>query len=540
MKSSKASDLPGELPRGATGVARAGYLSLWQLRRATADPIAFLLGQARRGDAMEFALRRQRVFLLSHPSLIEQVLITQGDKFSKAPALQRASRLLGRGLLTAEPPLHGDRRRLMQPAFHRQRLDRYAELMAAHAGRAGDRWAAGETVDVVREMTTLALSVVGDSLFGADLGPYEERLGRVLAGALASLDPLVALVAPRARLRPARDRLLALVSEIIDRRRASGAAGDDLLGMLLEASEGDGDDPQVRDDVLTMLLAGHDTVANALTWTWTCLAEHPDADSRLAREIATVLDGRLPTVHDLPRLTYTRAVFAEALRLRPPAWLLARRALDDVRVGDTAIPSGAIVLVSPYVVHRDARFFDDPLVYRPERWLVSDARQRLRLSYFPFGAGRRSCIGEPFAWMEGTVVLATLAGRWRLELVSGAGDVDFRITVRPRGEVRMRPCPRSASGPAVAASPAAIGDGVRDAIRRRQSLDAHAELGDELPLGAEGLGLDSVAIVELLLECEGAFDVKLPPDLMGQEALTIGGLVRAVQGCQLAASRAVS
>jgi cytochrome P450 len=181
-----------------------------------------------------------------------------------------------------------------------------------------------------------------------------------------------------------------------------------------------------------------------MTWTWTHVASHPDVDARLALEIETVVGDRLPTVDDLPQLVYTRAVLAEALRLRPPAWLLARKALEAVRIGDVDVPAGAIVLMSSYVVQRDPRFFVRPLEYNPSRWLEAHPSGRPKLAYFPFGAGRRSCIGESFAWMEGVLVLATLAQRWKLELADGPGEVDLRITLRPRGEVRMIPRARRA------------------------------------------------------------------------------------------------
>jgi cytochrome P450/acyl carrier protein len=417
----------------------------------------------------------------------------------------------------------------VQPAFHRQRLDRYADVMVSHAVRTRDRWANGQVVDLVHEMTALALAVVGETLFGEDLAPYERRLGRVLATALASLDPLVALVAPRKRLLPARERLLAIVAEIIARRRRDGRDGDDLLGLLLAAAGDAADDAQLQDDVLTMLLAGHDTIANAMTWTWTCLAEHPEIDARLVREVDAVLGERLPTVKDLPQLGYVRGVLAEALRLRPPAWLLARGAVEPVRLGEVSIPAGAVVLMSAYIVHRDARFFPEPLAFRPERWIDADANPRPRLSYFPFGAGRRSCVGEPFAWMEGVLVLSVLAARWRLDVASQPADVDLRITLRPRGPVAAVPRLRRERAVDVPAAVARSPDiAVRAIVARRAGSLDPATLASDVPLGADGLGFDSVAVVELLLECETAFEVRLPPDLSETGGLTLGRLISIV------------
>jgi cytochrome P450/acyl carrier protein len=405
--------------------------------------------------------------------------------------------------------------------------------MVSHAVRTRDRWTHGQAIDLAHEMTSLALAVVGETLFGEDLAPYERRLGRVLATALAAIDPLVALVAPRKRLLPARERLLAIVSEIVARRRCEGREGDDLLGLLIAAADDPSDEAQLHDDVMTMLLAGHDTIANAMTWTWTCLAEHPDADARLAREIDTVLGGRLPTVQDLPQLPYARGVLSEALRLRPPAWILARSAVERAVIGDVTIPEGAVVLMSSYLVHRDARFFPDPLAFRPERWIGNDPRARPRLAYFPFGAGRRSCVGESFAWMEGVLVLSVLAARWRLEIARRAGDVDLRITLRPRGPVAA--VPRERAAPDIAVPAAGAGEpaaGVHELIARRVagvSAPAGAALADDMLLGAEGVGLDSVGVVELLLDCETTFGVRLPPDLADSGALTVGGLVALVR-----------
>lgn len=418
------------------------YRSMWELRRAHASPLSFLQSQAQRGDVSGFSIRNQQAVLLSHPSAIEDVLVTSGHKFAKSAALTRARRLLGNGLLTAEPPLHTQRKRVMVPAFHRQRLDRYAAIMQARAAERAATWSVGAGVDIHREMTAITLAAVGDALFSTDLRPHEATIRRSVATAMVILDPLVALVAPARRLRPARQQLLGVVESLVEPRLASGEAHDDLLDMLIAASTPESTRTQLYDDVLTILLAGHDTIANALTWTWMFLAQHPDVDRRLAEEAATVAGERPLTVEDLPKLAYTRAVLSEALRLRPPAWLLARRALEPHDFGERSIPSGALVLMCPFLVHRDPRFFREPLAFLPDRWLDDSSPERPRLSFFPFGAGRRSCIGESFAWMEGVVVLATLARQWRMQLVDGPRDMDLRITMRPQGPVLMTPAGR--------------------------------------------------------------------------------------------------
>jgi cytochrome P450 len=424
----------------ATGDAR--YRSLLALRRASRDPIGFLQALARGGDAVRFSLAGQPAILLGHPDAIEDVLLTQGARFAKPPALQRASRLLGQGLLTADAVRHTARRRAMAPGFHRARMAGYADVVAAHASRRAAAWRAGDVIDAVDEMASLTLAIAGEALFSADLAPIAAEVRGLLATAIGALDPLVALVAPQRRLRPARARLDAIVDAMIARRLGDPDPPDDLLGLLLAADGPDATPEQLHDDAITMLLASHDTIANALAWTWGWLASEPAAADALRAEVAVVLGAgpaAVPaTAADLPRLPYTRAVLAESLRLRPPAWILARRALDDYQGPGGRIAADTLVVMSPYLVHRDARFFPEPLRFDPGRWLGPAIAARPRLAYFPFGAGRRSCIGEGFAWVEGVLLLATLAQRWRLESVGGPVTFDARITLRPRGPMPMR------------------------------------------------------------------------------------------------------
>jgi cytochrome P450 len=317
----------------------------------------------------------------------------------------------------------------------------YGDVIAAHASRRAAAWRDGDLVDVVDEMASLTLGVVGETLFSTDLAPIGGELRGLLATAVGALDPLVALVAPRRRLRPTRTRLDAIVETLIADRLTLVSPPDDLLGLLLAADGPEATPEQLHDDAITMLIAGHDTIGNALAWTWGWLAGHPAVADALAAEVDAVLGtepGRGMTAADLPRLLLTRAVLSESLRLRPPAWILARRALVDHHGPAGPIAAGTLVVMSPYLVHRDPRFFDEPLRFEPRRWLADQAPPRPKLAYFPFGAGRRSCIGEGFAWLEGVLVLATLARRWRLEAVDGPADVEARITLRPRGPLRMR------------------------------------------------------------------------------------------------------
>ena len=431
---------PTELGEGAsTGEAGGSrHRSLLELRRARRDPIGFLQRTASRGDVADFILADSRVFLLSHPRDIEAVLVTDGAMFAKSPALDRAARLLGRGLLTVEAPLHAIRKRAIAPTFHRQRLSRYAEIMTRHASGRADRWQSGEPIDMVEEMSALTLGVVGEAFFGADLEAVNGEIRQILATAIGTLDPLVALIAPMRRLRPARARLDAIVQDLIDHRLADPAPPDDLLTLLLEAEGTEATPEQLHDDLITMLLAGHDTIANALSWTWWWIATHSEAEAAFHREVDTVLAGRTPTLEDVTRLPYTRAVLAESLRLRPPAWILARRALADYMCGGVTIPEGSLVIMSPYLVHRDERFHPRPFQFEPGRWMQSGSSPTPKGGFFAFGAGRRSCIGESFAWTEGVIMLAALAQRWRFRSMDTAVDFDARITLRPRGPLTLR------------------------------------------------------------------------------------------------------
>jgi len=260
---------------------------------------------------------------------------------------------------------------------------------------------------------------------------------------MAVLDPLVALVAPLRRVNPARRRLLEVVAELVESRVRDGVVGEDLLGMLILARNETSTTEQLLDDTLTILLAGHDTISTALTWTWLLLDRHPEAAHRLSEEAAGVESETPFTFDDVQKLPYAGAVLSESLRLRPPAWILARRALETHDMLGTTIPEGALVLISPYLVHRDARFFRDPLAFRPERWLGDEMQDRPKMAFIPFGAGRRSCVGEAFAWMEGKIILTTVARQWRLDLTSAPAATDLRITMRPFGPVMMTPSART-------------------------------------------------------------------------------------------------
>jgi cytochrome P450 len=412
--------------------------SLWSLRRRQTDPIGFLEALARQGDFVPFVLARRQAFLLNHPDYVSAVLVSHSDTFRKGPANDRARHLLGNGLLTADGALHAARRAAIQPAFARKRLEDCSPLIVARTRAMCDTWTDTQVVDVTGAIGALTFGIVGEAVIGAAVEPLFEDVRRAACDATASVDPLVSLVAPLREVRVAQERLRAIVEKLVSHAGSRSASGG-LLSLLHTPDS----DPMLRaqliDDVLTILLAGHDTITSALTWTWLLLSSHAGVEEKLRAELDSVLGDREATARDLPDLVYTRGVLAEALRLYPPAWVLARHAVEAHQFAGGEVPAGALVLVSQYLLHRDERYFARPDVFDPDRWQGSGKPDRPRLAYFPFGAGARSCIGEAFAWMEGVLVLATIAQRWRLgPLGTAFPDIEARITLRPRQRVLLR------------------------------------------------------------------------------------------------------
>jgi cytochrome P450 len=398
------------------------------------DPIALIEGmKARHGDVVGWRVGALRFYLVAHPELAREVLVVRGREFTKSRALKRARVLLGNGLLTSEGDFHLRQRRMAQPAFHRERIAALAGEMVAISARAAGGWTAGATLDVGREMNRMTLAIAGETLFGARVEGEADEIGRALTDALGLFGRLSNPIGPlldripvpgTVRFRRARARLDSTILRIIAERRRSGEDRGDLLGLLLAARDVEGDggamtDEQLRDETLTLFLAGHETTANALAWTWHLLGANPDAEARFHAELDSVLGGRVPAADDAALLPYTRGVFAEAMRLHPPAYLIGREPIDDVEVGGYRLRRGSVLLTSPYLAHRDARFWDAPGEFRPERWSPEAEAAIPRFAYFPFGGGVRKCIGEGFAWMEGILALATLGQRWRLRPVPG-------------------------------------------------------------------------------------------------------------------------
>jgi cytochrome P450 len=439
------------LPRFPPGPKRTIPLSgLLAYRRG---PLPFFQNLAQQfGDISYFRLGPQQAFFLNHPDYIKDVLVTNHQDFMKGLALQRAKRLLGEGLLTSEGEFHRRQRRLAQPAFHRQRVASYAAVMTDYAARARERWRDGETLDISEQMMRLTLAIVGKTLFDADVESDAREVGAAMSVVMDLFNtitiPFFELLQklPLPQLRrfdSAKAKLDAIIYRLIEERRRSGEDRGDLLSLLLLARDPEGDgsqmtDAQLRDEAMTIFLAGHETTANALAWTWYLLSQNPEIEAKLHEEIAAVLGARLPAFEDVAQLKYTEMVLTESMRLFPPAWALGRLALNDYEIAGYVVPKKSLVLMSQYVMHHDSRYFPDPERFDPERWTPQAREARPQFSYFPFGGGSRRCIGEGFAWMEGILLIATLAQHWRMRLVPGH-PVALKpvITLRPKHGMRM-------------------------------------------------------------------------------------------------------
>jgi len=417
------------------------------------NPLAMMIAMKEtHGDIAHWRIGPQNIYLFSHPDLIRDVLVTNGRNFHKSRGLERAKRLLGNGLLTSEGEFHLRQRRLAQPAFHRQRIASYAVTMSDYAARASERWRDGQTLDIHTEMMRLTLGIVSRTLFDADVENEAAEIGEALTTAFESFnfamlpftEYLEKLPLPSVRrFNSARGTLDRTIYRMIEERRRSREDKGDLLSMLLMATDTEGDgtgmsDVQLRDEALTIFLAGHETTANALTWTWYLLSQHPAVEARLHAELDAALNGRIPAYDDMQSLAYTRMILAESMRLYPTAWAIGRRALEPFEVRGFIIPKRSVVIMSQYIVHRDERFFPGPGRFDPDRWNPDIAASRPKFSYFPFGGGSRVCIGEQFAWMEGVLLIAALAQKWRMRLVPGHPvEVQPLITLRPKHGMRM-------------------------------------------------------------------------------------------------------
>ncbi len=437
-------------------VLRGGHGLFGHLLAFRDDPLA-LASRARRevGDVVRVPFGLERPVFAFAPDDVKHVLVDNQanyDKQTRGYELLRGS--LGSGLVTSEGDFWRRQRRIAQPAFQKARVARLAAVMQSSARELAEAWrapaAGGRPIDVAGEMMRLTLKIAGLTLFGLDLSDESEAVGSAVSDMLASFQSLISSPLPFADVWPtpanrrgkrALKTLDRVVYGIIAERRRASEPSSDLLGMFMDARDDEGagmTDQQLRDEVVTMLTAGHETTANALAWTFYLLSKHPEVARRVEAELDQVLAGREPAPQDLPALAYTDRVLSESMRLYPPVWLLARRAIADDVLGGHRVAAGSYVVLTPWVTHRHPDHWDNPEGFDPDRFAPERAAERAKHAYFPFASGPRKCIGDHFARMEAMLVLATLLQRYRVELVAGATVTpEPSVTLRPKGGLPM-------------------------------------------------------------------------------------------------------
>ncbi len=419
-----------------------GWLPGGRLLGFPRDPEAFCRVAREYGDLASWCVGRQRFFLVNHPDLVREAFVTKGDSFVKGWGPQQGNTVLGRGLITAEGALHRTQRRLLLPGFHRQRLEQYFEVMLRHAQALSDRWSA--RLGILSEVRRATMDILAEVLFAADLANDFDRLARAsdvvfrrFAGRMSAFARPLRLLRVRSakEAKTVRRDLYDFTARVVAERKAAPA--DDIVSMMLHAGV---PDDQIRDEIVTFFFAAHETVSLATAWAWRLLARNPAAQARMHAELDAILGDREPRVEDLRLLAYTQGVIAETLRLYPSQWMIGRRAIEDVEIGGSIVPRGAIVLLCLPALHRDPRWFDDAAAFRPERWAAGVEKSAPPYAFLPFGAGVRRCIGEGFAWMEATVLLATVARRFMVEPAPHlAMTYEALLLLRPTGtEPRFR------------------------------------------------------------------------------------------------------
>ena len=417
------------------------------------DILGFLIHMRKTyGEIAFFKLGRRKMYMVSDPEIVKDVLVTNNKNFSKSRALKRAKMVVGEGLLTSESDFHLKQRRMIQPVFLQKRISKYASIMSEHSHRISEKWKDGQVLDMHKEMMKLTFSIVVKTLFNSDIEKNPDEIGDALTAVMKQFTRLVfpyseyldKLPLPGVkRCNEALQKLDSTIYEFIEERRGNEDSYDDLLSLLLSVRSEQSDkagmsDQQIRDEAITLFIAGQETTANSLSWSLYLISKHPEVEMKLYAEIKSVLGSRLPNMDDYNNLKYTKMVFTEAMRLYPPAWTVVRRALSDYKLKDYIVPAGADIFMSQYVIQRDAKYYSDPLEFRPARWENDFMKSIPKFAYYPFGGGPRLCIGEGFAWLEGVLVLATLISGWKMKLVqNGAVKPDPLITLRPKNGLKM-------------------------------------------------------------------------------------------------------
>ena len=411
------------------------------------DPIGFLGQAAQSGDVVHWRMSGRDFFLINDPELIRAVLVTDEDKFDKH--MDAANSLLGKGLTASRADLHRGQRRIIQPGFHAEQIVKFADTMVERAERVQSEWHDGKNFDMKVEMERVALDILGTTLLGQALGTQAPAISKamsmaigappnmIMTGSNAKWLEMLPLPAIR-RARTGRAVLHKVTDQLIRQRRAASTKPNDLLTTLVAASGNGMSEQQLHDEVINLLIGGFETVSNALSWTWYRMSQHPESQKQLHEELDRVLGDRRPSFADFAALRFTQGIVRETLRLHPPLWIIWRETLQDYRLNGTVAGRGAIVLMCQYLVHRNERFFPEPLRFKPERW-TDEFRERLpKFAYFPFGGGSRQCIGDRYGFMEAVLVLATIAKRWRVELEPGYPVVEHPVlTLRPKYGLRM-------------------------------------------------------------------------------------------------------
>lgn len=404
------------------------------------------------GDICRFRLGKHPCFLFSHPDAIREILVTQAKNLGRSMGYEWMKAFLGEGLLTSSGTVHQRRRRLAQPAFRNSRIEAYAPYMVTTTQKWIGAWRYGDTVDIHQEMMRLALTIIGQAMFHENLAKLVVEIGEAVDVFMrywqSNFSPFAKILhalplSLNREFEEAKSMFYSRMESIVQNHRELGKDEGDFLSMLLLATDEEGSaaltNREIVEELITITIAGHETTANALSWAWYLLASHRHVAARLEEEVEQVLNGRAPGVQDLEQLPYATAVFKETMRLYPPAWSVGRRAISPIVLADVEVPVGSMIYMSQYVVHRDPRWWPDPDRFEPDRWLAEDQSARPKYSYFPFGAGKHMCIGERFAMLEGILLMALIAQKWRFELVpQQVVTAEAFITLRPKSGIKVK------------------------------------------------------------------------------------------------------
>lgn len=423
------------------------------------DTLGFMRANGAYGDITAFQFGPFTAYMVNHPDLVHEILVTHPDKFNKTDGIKSTLEpILGTGLFTSDGEFWKKQRKLIQPAFHTRRIGAYAETMVTIASAAADQWADGDVIDMDHAMTHITMGIVSKTLFDQEVSDKANELGKAVTHVLSVVNDKLSQLIPvpywvptpgNRRFKIAVAKLDAIIQKFIDDWRAEGIDKGDLLSMMMLARDDDGNpmpDKQIANEAMTLFGAGHETTASTLTWTWYLLSQNAEVRAKLHAELDQVLGGRVPTLADIPTLPYTEMVVKESMRLYPPAWGITREAITDVVIDGYTLPEGSVSILNIYGMHHDERFFPDAERFDPERFSPEREKQIPKYAYIPFGGGPRVCIGNAFALMEATLVLATLAQRMTAEVAPGQIVEAQRVfTLRPKYGMKMIVRPRESA-----------------------------------------------------------------------------------------------